>query len=122
MFRRSFSAPSFAGFWRYWNPMFSYYLYYWCYKPLTRVLPRSLAVTLTFAVSGAVHDFFASLVVGRFFLLFAPVFAAFGVLVVVEEWMGSDFLWAPFWLRASIHSVVVGGTVAAGVLIRGTLL
>lgn len=122
MVRRSFGASSFAGFWRNWNPLFSYYLYYRCYKPLVRFLPRSLAVVFTFAVSGAVHDLFASLAVARLFVLFAPVFAVFGLLVVVGERAKLNFAWAPFWLRVTIHLGVIVGTVAAGVVIRSTLL
>ena len=118
MFRRSFGASSFAGFWRHWNPLFSYFLYYRCYRPLARFLPRSLAVMLTFVASGAVHDIFASLAVADVFVLFAPAFAVFGLLVIVEEWLGVDLLWAPSWLRATIHTAVIVGTIAAGAMIR----
>jgi hypothetical protein len=76
----------------------------------------------TFVVSGAVHDLFASLVTVDLFVLFVPVFAVFGLLVVSEEGLGSSFAGAPFWLRAIIHSVVTAGTVAVGVVIRSTLL
>jgi hypothetical protein len=57
MFARSFGAKSFAAFWRYWNPVYHYYLYYWCYRPLRTFLPRPIAVLLTFAVCGfLLHD------------------------------------------------------------------
>jgi hypothetical protein len=48
-------APSFAGFWRRWNPVWGYYLLYWCYRPARRVLPRAAAVLVTFAASGLAH-------------------------------------------------------------------
>jgi len=121
-FRRSFGASSFAGFWRYWHPMFSYYLFYQSYKPLARFLPRSLAVILTFAVSGAIYDLFASLVTADLFVLFVPVFVVFGLLVVVEEGLGSSFAGMPFWLRTVMHSGVIVGIVAVGVMIRSTVL
>src|SRR5690625_3199936 len=73
MFRRSFGSSTFAGFWRYWNPFFSYYLYYYCYKPLAKFLPRSLVVVCTFTFSGAVHDFFASILLLDVYILFSPV-------------------------------------------------
>ena len=54
---RPFAAPSFIGFWRLWNPVYGYYLYYWSYRPLRRVVPRPVAELATFAVSGFVlHD------------------------------------------------------------------
>jgi hypothetical protein len=54
---RPFAAPSFIGFWRLWNPVYGYVLYFWSYRPLRRVLPRPAAELATFAVSGfALHD------------------------------------------------------------------
>lgn len=105
---------------RIWNPLFSYYLYYVRYKPIVRFVPRSVAVVLTFSVSGAVHDLCASLVTMRVFVLFAPVFTVFGLLVVVEERFGLSLSWAPVWLRASIHALVLVGTVGVGIVIRQT--
>jgi len=34
MFYRSLGAGSIAGFWRYWNPVFGYYLGRYIYAPL----------------------------------------------------------------------------------------
>jgi hypothetical protein len=57
MFIRSFGASSFSWFWRYWNPVYSYYLNRFCYRPLRKVLPRPLAKMATFAASGfLLHD------------------------------------------------------------------
>lgn len=57
MFVRAFGAGSFDEFWRYWNPVYGYFLYYRCYRPLRRFLPRTLAILLTFAASGfLLHD------------------------------------------------------------------
>jgi hypothetical protein len=53
----AFAAPSFAAFWYYWNPVYGYYLYYWAYRPLRRVVPRAPALVLTFATCGfLLHD------------------------------------------------------------------
>lgn len=57
MFILSFGAGSFREFWRYWNPVYGYFLYYYCYKPLRRFLPAPLCVIATFASSGFfLHD------------------------------------------------------------------
>jgi hypothetical protein len=57
MFRLSFGAKSFADFWRYWNPVHHYFLSYYVYKPLRRIMPRSMAVILTFVFCGFfLHD------------------------------------------------------------------
>jgi len=118
MLKRSLGASSFAGFWRAWNPLFSYYLSRWCYRPLARRLPRPVAVVSTFAVSGAIHDLAASLALLRVFLFFTPVFAALGVWVVLEEALDLNVAWAPVWLRALIHTGIIAGTLATGRLAR----
>lgn len=48
MMVRAFGAASFAGFWRYWNPIFGYYLGRYIYTPASRVVPRPLALVVTF--------------------------------------------------------------------------
>ncbi len=54
---RPFAAPSFIGFWRLWNPVYGYFLYFWSYRPLRQFMPRPAAELATFAVSGFVlHD------------------------------------------------------------------
>jgi hypothetical protein len=116
MVYRSFGAASFGRFWRYWNPLFSYYLYYKCYRPLAQVLPRSLAVVLTFAVSGTVHDLAASFLLGQVYVLFLPVFAFFGVLVVIEEAFRLDLTWASVPFRAVIHATLIAGPIIAGIV------
>jgi hypothetical protein len=63
MFSRSFTAPTFRGFWYYWNPLYGYILLYVCYVPLRHIVPSTIAFIVTFALSGFVlHDLFAWLV------------------------------------------------------------
>lgn len=88
MVSRSFAASSFAGFWRVWNPLFSYYLLKLIYRPVIRVLPRPVAVMTTFTTSGFIHDVFASCASFEPFVLFTPFFLCFGVIVVTEEHLG----------------------------------
>ncbi|HKK80433.1 MAG TPA: MBOAT family O-acyltransferase [Phaeodactylibacter sp.] len=85
MCRQAFTSPTFAGFWRNWNPLFSYYLLYFCYLPLRKRLPRFIALTVTFALSGAVHDMAATLARAEAYLVFTGTFTLFGLWVVVEE-------------------------------------
>ena len=55
-FIKPFGAASFAEFWRLWNPVYGYFLYYYSYRPLSRLLPRAVAVQATFVVCGFLHD------------------------------------------------------------------
>lgn len=88
MVRHSFTAPTFRQFWQRWNPLFSYYLLFVAYASLVKVLPRRVAVPLTFALSGSIHDLAVGLLVGQWQWLFTGVFAGFGMWVVVEEQLG----------------------------------
>jgi D-alanyl-lipoteichoic acid acyltransferase DltB (MBOAT superfamily) len=58
---RPLAAPSLAEFWRTWNPVWSYYLAAWCYRPVRRVLPHAAAVMVTFTASGHAHNLLAAL-------------------------------------------------------------
>ena len=49
-------ADSLKKFWKYWNPIWGYYLASYVYLPLKNYLPAGLAVLITFAASGALHD------------------------------------------------------------------
>jgi len=52
-----FFAPSFAAFWRCWNPLYRYALWYHVYAPLRRRVPRAWAAWFTFLICGAgLHD------------------------------------------------------------------
>ncbi len=122
MLYRSFGSSTFAGFWRYWNPLFSYYLLYYCYKPFAKFLPRYFAVVCTFAVSGIIHDFFASLLIFRFYIFFFPLFAFWGLLVIVENALKLNLAWANYWIRVLMHATIIIGTVFLGLKIRTILI
>lgn len=85
MLMRSFGAANFAIFWQYWNPIWGYYLSKYVYQPCLKVLPRSLAVIVTFAISGALHDVAASLAAGRIISFFTLWFMLMGLVVVATR-------------------------------------
>ncbi|MCC2615895.1 acyltransferase [Aestuariibacter halophilus] len=85
MLYRSLGASSFAGFWRYWNPIWGYYLGRYSYAPLRRWIPDAPALLLTFALSGAVHDLAVALLRGKWDLLFTLWFSIMASVVIVTE-------------------------------------
>jgi len=85
MLRRAFTANTFAGFWRYWNPIWGYYLAKYVMKPLSGVLPQWLATLLTCLVSGLLHDLAVALVRGQLGWLFSCWFLMMGLLVVTSS-------------------------------------
>ena len=103
MLHRSFGAGSFATFWRYWNPIFGYYLAKYVDSPLRRVLTRSIALILTFVICGALHDLAAMAVRGSVVFFCTMMFFFFAVGVLVGRWTGLSFSGLPWPARAAIN-------------------
>jgi D-alanyl-lipoteichoic acid acyltransferase DltB (MBOAT superfamily) len=112
MLRRALGAGSFAGFWRYWNPVFGYYLGRYVYRPLQRTMPRALALVLTFVVCGALHDLVTMAVRGSVALFFTPWFFLLGTGVVVGSWLRLDFSSCRRMVRIGINLTYIIGCLA----------
>ncbi|WP_221029772.1 MBOAT family O-acyltransferase [Actomonas aquatica] len=112
MLRRSLGAESFATFWVYWNPIWSYYLGRGVFRPLHRVLPESLALALTFLVSGALHDLAVSLLKWRVVFFFGPWFLLMGLLVVISKVAGLSYGSVPFAGRVALNLTFIVATFA----------
>ncbi len=85
MIDRSLGADSFYLFWRYWNPIWGYYLSRNVMKPLSKFLPIWLATILTFAVSGGLHDLAVTLVKWKLTFFFTPWFILMGGMVLASS-------------------------------------
>lgn len=108
MLVRSLGANSFAGFWRYWNPIWSYYLSRYVMKPCNRLLPSSIATVVTFVISGAIHDIAVILVKWKITYFFTPWFFYMGVAVVVLNKLNLSYQKLPWLLRASLNVGTLG--------------
>lgn len=73
------------------------------YSPLKRVLPRVLAVIMTFAISGAVHDLATMAVRRSPAFLFTPWFFLLGVGVVLGRLIRLDYSDRPWMVRVAIN-------------------
>ena len=117
MFKRALGASSFPLFWRHWNPIWSYYLSRHVMKPLHRILPTSLAIFLTFIVSGAIHDIAVMLVKWKPIIFFTPWFALMGLWVIVSAKAAVTYSHYSWPVRAAINitpiSITLGLTIAA---------
>ena len=103
MLYRSFGAGTFAGFWQYWNPIWGYGLGRFVYAPLQRSLPSWLALILTFAVSGGLHDLVIMALRRSAAFIFTPWFFLLGIGVVVGTILGIDFSSQTWGTRAGIN-------------------
>lgn len=101
MFRLSFGAKSFADFWRYWNPVHHYYLTMYVYKPVRKVMPRSIATIITFIFCGFfLHDIVHIAFTG--IPLITVWFLLLGIGVLLGEFINMDLS-----TRSSSFRVVV---------------
>lgn len=118
-FIRPFGAASFAGFWRLWNPVYGYYLYYYSYRPLSRVIPRAPAMLATFAVCGfLLHDLPAWVFTRRVLPPGATIaFVMFGLGAIFGEWFHMNLSSWPVPARVAINVAYLAGCIGAMLLI-----
>ena len=118
MFQRALGAGSFAQFWRYWNPIWGYYLSRNIMKPASYFFPVWLAVLVTFAVSGALHDIAVSVVKWQFIFFFTPWFVFIGLMVVITKSLNVTYGGLPWGVRAFINCAFIGVCLAATYLLE----
>ncbi len=85
MITTAFYAPSFRVFWQLWNPLWSYFLTYYLYKPLRQITTQYLAIILTFGASGFLHDCIGMIFLRKFSLPITLFFLHIGIAVVFEQ-------------------------------------
>ena len=118
MLLRSLGASSFHAFWRYWNPIWGYYLSRYVMKPLNLILPSWLALLFTFLVSGAIHDVAVSLIKSQLIVFLTPWFGLMGMLVVVSKYFSISYASFPWLARAIINAWLIASTFWLTVLIQ----
>lgn len=116
MLRRSFGAGTFAGFWQYWNPIWGYALGRYIYSPLRKFSPDALALILTFAISGALHDLVTMLIRRTPAFLFTPWFTLMALLIVIEQALNISYAQQPWGMRVIINLVQIVGCFIATLL------
>jgi len=103
MLKHSLGASSFYLFWQYWNPIWGYYLSRKIMKPLSQILPIWLAIIMTFAISGALHDLAITLVKWKLTLFFTPWFTLMSFIVLLTKKFNISYREHYWLIRASIN-------------------
>jgi hypothetical protein len=118
-FVKPFGASSFAQFWRLWNPVYGYFLYYYSYRPLSRVMPRSLAMLSTFVACGfLLHDLPAWVFSRRVLPPGATIaFFLFGLGAVASDGFKMDLSGWPVAARAATNAIYLAACVIAMLVI-----
>ena len=112
---KPFVAKTLTRFWQYWNPVWNYFLYCYCYRPCSKFLPRWLCVPATFLICGLLHDLPFGILsystAGRPPFFTITLFLTLnGVLVVVTEQLNITLAQVPALLRWLIHAAVLALT------------
>lgn len=107
MLDRSLGAGKFSIFWKYWNPIWSFYLGKYIFKPLKLILPPALALIITFVTSGFIHDLVIMILNWKFTLLLTPWFLFMGLSVVIAEYSKIDYSKTPWIARAAINLIII---------------
>ncbi len=107
MLYNSLGASNFAQFWQYWNPIWSYYLSKYVMKPLHQVLPGGLAMLLTFAVSGALHDLAVAIIKWQIFFFFTPWFVIMGGIALIGQVLRLSYRQYSWMIRATCNSIFI---------------
>lgn len=118
MLARSLGAGSFAEFWRYWNPIWGYALGRYIYTPFSSTLPRALALLLTFAVSGGLHDLAVTLVRRSGVFLLTPWFLLMGIGVVIGRALDVEYGERAWVTRMAINLGYIFGCLAITLLAK----
>ena len=120
--RNSFGAPSNAGFWKHWNPIWGYYLGGYVYRPLRGFLPQWLATLITFAVSGAAHDLAVGLLGQGWQGLITLWFLVMGLWLVVTRALDTRYDRFGFPVRVVIHTLSLGASLCLAMVLKELLL
>ena len=107
MMIRSLGAGKFSKFWQYWNPIWSYYLGKYIFKPLKMIFPPALSLILTFAFCGFLHDLAIMLLRSNFELLLTPWFLLMGFCVVLGDYAKINYSKFTWIIRASINILII---------------
>lgn len=107
MLKNALGAKNFSQFWLYWNPIWGYYLATKIQKLLTQFLPHSIALILTFSISGLLHDLAVSFIKREIFFVCTPWFCVMSLVVIASQKLSMNMSKFPFISRAFIHSSTV---------------
>ena len=101
--QNSFGAGSNVLFWKYWNPIWGFYLFKYIYLPLNRYLPKSISSIVTFGASGALHDLAMSLLGLESQNFFTIWFVMMGVFMNISKFLDISYRSFGFFIRAAIN-------------------
>ena len=107
MLKASFMASSYRKFWQNWNPLWSFFLLFHLYKPLSKKLSQQIALFVTFTLSGFLHDCVAMLMTGKTSVVMTLSFSLAALIVMLEKKVGINLSKAPAPLKPLYHLLLI---------------
>ena len=115
---RSLGAGKFSKFWVYWNPIWSYFLGKYIFKPLKTIFPSALSLLITFTFCGFLHDIAIMLLRWNFELLLTPWFLLMGLCLLLSDYTKIEYSKNTWIIRALINSTIIIGCLFVAYQIR----
>ncbi|MFD2784564.1 MBOAT family O-acyltransferase [Hymenobacter rubripertinctus] len=119
---RSLGARNFSVFWRYWNPIFGYYLGKYIFKPLKNTFPAAFALMFTFIFCGLLHDTVTMMLRGSISLFFTIWFSLMGTAVLVTKFLNNDYSKKSWIIRALANSTIITACFLSTIYINKLLI
>ncbi|NHN24486.1 acyltransferase [Flavobacterium jejuense] len=107
---RSLGAKNFSTFWKYWNPIFGYYLGKFIFKPLKKSFSVSISLIFTFVFCGFIHDIVTTIVRGKTNFFFTTWFFIMSLIVLLSKMLKHDFSKQNWIIRACINLLLISGS------------
>lgn len=86
MLKQAFNSSTIEEFWRVWNPFINYFMLFYVYKSLKKILPQKFARTLTFLFSGFfVHDLPLKIIFNFKYPIFTVWFSLIAFFIYLEQ-------------------------------------
>ena len=101
--QNSVGAENNILFWKYWNPIWGFYLSKYIYFPLNRYLPKTISSIVTFGISGAFHDLAIGLLGLGWQNFFTIWFVMMGVFMNISKFLNISYSGFGFFIRAVIN-------------------
>lgn len=104
---RSLGAKNFSTFWKYWNPIFGYYLGKFIFKPLKRIFPIGIALLFTLTFCGLIHDVVTIIFRGKTSFFFTLWFLLMGLAVLISKFYKHNFAEKKWIIRALVNLSII---------------
>ncbi len=104
---RSIGAKNFPSFWKYWNPIFGYYLGKKIYKPLKKIFPTTVSLLFTFIFSGLIHDLITTLLRKKISLFFTIWFLIMSIAVIISKKTKYDLSHQNWTIKALVNFMII---------------